>query len=147
MIKSDGKTYIESPIEGIFDIEPGSTLSEIQNAKTSIEPSVEAPTKDEDDVAVDSQLSTVYDYAIEAFESQTEQVQIVDPKFAARNAEVAALYLRIALDATSSKAKIKLDREKDDGKNKGPSTVNNNLIVADRNELLRAMLTKNIDVD
>lgn len=140
---TNDKVYIESPIEGIFDIEPGTTLSNIQ--VTAREPVATENEKDADDVVVDSQLATVYDYAIEAFEAQSEQIQTIDPKFAARNAEVAAQYLKIALDATTGKAKIKLEREKNLPINNKPGVVtnNNNIIVADRNAILRELMSFN----
>jgi metal-dependent amidase/aminoacylase/carboxypeptidase family protein len=74
--------------------------------------------------------------------------QEVDPKFSARNAEVAAQYLTIALNAVNSRVDSKFKRQKiriakqEAGT---PNTVNNNVIVADRNQLLD-MLKANMKV-
>jgi hypothetical protein len=43
-----------------------------------------------DDVLIHSQLNSVYEAAIEAYNVQQAFTQQVDPKFSARNAEVAA---------------------------------------------------------
>lgn len=140
---------IESPLEDIFDIERGSTLSTLQTPKTTEVVEYEGAGEDGDDDEdgeITGQLSTIYDYAIESFEVQHQLTQTVDSKFAARNAEVAAQYLKIALDSTESKAKIKLEKAKHRftaGKASGPSTVNNNLIIADRNEVMAALAAAN----
>lgn len=144
-MSDDNARTIESPLEDVFGIEPNSTLSTMQ-ANTGMVVHDDEPTMagdDEEDVAVTEQLGTVYDYAIESFESQHALTQTLDPKFSARNAEVAAQYLKIALDATESKAKIKSDKQKlrdAAGKAGGNGTTNNNLIVADRNEIMQALL-------
>lgn len=148
---------IESPLEGIFDIEPGTTLSTFQpernqTAVPAIEVVDDTPItdpKDEEDVQIDRQLSTVYDYAMEAFESQHTMSQTIDPKFAARNAEVAAQFLKIALDSTSDRANIKHNRKKlrlvagQPAAQINNGTVTNN-IIADRNAILK-MLKKDDD--
>ena len=101
------------------------------------------PPKDVEDQDLMNKLDAIHDAALTAYQNQTELVEIVDPKFAARNAEVAAQYLTVALNAVNLKAKVKTDREKRRGVEKaGPSTVNNNLIVTDRNALLAAILEK-----
>jgi hypothetical protein len=74
--------------------------------------------------------------------------QQVDPKFSARNSEVAAQYLNIALSATNSRAKAKYDRQKirlAQSMKDSHSTVNNNLIVADRNELLKSLFKQDFE--
>jgi hypothetical protein len=60
----------------------------------------------------------------------------------ARNAEVAAQYLNIALNAVNSRVDAKAKRQKARLAANGgaPTTVNNNVIVADRNELLKQLL-------
>ena len=79
-------------------------------------------------------MQTVYGAAMETFKGQIEIANMVDPKYAARNAEVAAQFLKIALDAAQAEDKANKDA--------GPKTVNNNLIVADRNDLLKQILGK-----
>lgn len=129
-------------LEDVFGIEPGTTISTVQPQNTQIISTDDSDTSsliNEEDQAVASQLSTIYGYAIDAFEQQTQMVQEVDPKFAARNAEVAAQYLKIALDSVETRAKIRHDKLKLKVDGGSPNTVNNNLIVADRNSILKML--------
>ncbi len=132
---SDKKT-IDTPFEELFDIEPGTTEAVIQPPAIK---DIDSPEmEDEEDKHVSKQLETVYEYAIESYEQQTNTVQSIDPKFAARNAEVAAQYLKIALDAADTRAKNKNSRKKINAallKAGTPDTLNQNLIVTNRNEL------------
>jgi len=147
----------QSPFEAIFNFEAGSTPTLKDAIKNEIEPFIDDSglskqidiTEDEqrvedriDELKTDHQLETIHTSAMEAFYQQQNMAVQVDPKFSARNSEVAAQFLTIALNATASKAKIKLDRQKQRVLNRtegGPKTVNNNLIVADRNSLLKEL--------
>jgi len=157
-----------NPLESIFNIDPGSTPvfhdihTETANqvndrASTLIDPTsgevvVRSSTPEEvelekeeriEDLHIDGQLETVHTSAIIAFEKSSRMAEEVDPKFAARNAEVAAQYLTIALNAVNSRveakykrAKVKIAKEKKDGALPRGSTV----IIMDRNALLREIL-------
>lgn len=96
---------------------------------------------DSEDLNISSKIDDVYSKAIDAFEEQTAYIQVIEPRYAARNAEVAAQYLKIALDAASVRANVKRDKRKSAGfipfANTGSG--NQNVIVADRNELLKMM--------
>jgi hypothetical protein len=130
-------TSISSPLEDIFDIESGTTEKALQLVPQSAEMASIDETE-ETEIAV--QLNTVYNYALEAFEQQTANVQTIDPKFAARTAEVAAQYLNIALSAVNTRVSNRDRREKRKGgkiENQNAENIQNNIIVADRNELLR----------
>lgn len=101
--------------------------------------------KDADDVEIERRLDEVYETALTTFQNQTAFTEIIEPRYAARNAEVAANYLNIALAAANSRAKVKSDRKRANQAfvpytNGGKTT--NNLIIADRNEIL-----KMIDID
>ncbi len=93
---------------------------------------------DPDDAETDSKIDKVYTLAIDAFNTQTEYQEIIEPRYAARNAEVAANYLSIALNAATSKARVKIDRKKAQGfipfTNQGSGSSN---IVASREDILR----------
>lgn len=136
---------IENHLESVFDIEPGTTISPIQKPapmKTEIVSTNDADTSsliNEEDKEIAQQLATIYGYAVEAFEQQTNLITEVDPRFAARNAEVAAQYLNIALNSVNSRATIRQNKLKLKVDGSTPGTVNQNLIVADRNELLRLL--------
>ena len=164
--------------ENIFNIEPGSTtifsdnfkdeVSTNERSSTLIDPTsgeiIERSSSPEEvelekeerleDLHIDGQLETVHTNAIIAFENSSRMAGEVDPKFAARNAEVAAQYLTIALNAVNSRveakykrAKIKITKEKKDGVIPNGSTV----VIMDRNALLKEILsnkeTNIIDVE
>jgi hypothetical protein len=91
-----------------------------------------------EDLKIDGQIDVIHGAAITAFEAQHRLSQEVDPKFSARNAEVAAQYLKIALDAVGTRVDSKYKRAKVRlEQHQGPRQVQNNLIVADRNALLQ----------
>ena len=131
------------PLEEILGIEAGSTLdieSEYAVAPTSATPVPAVVEKDEEDAEVDKKIDTVYEAAMNAFKNQTDYTEIIEPRYAARNAEVAANYLNIALNAAATRARVKTDRKRAStfvpfGTGGGKTT--NNLIVADRNEILK----------
>jgi hypothetical protein len=154
-----------NPLEDIFDLEPGSTpvFHDIHPSKSGVvnerasalvdpttgeiverksEPDVTELEKEEriEDLHIDAQLETIHDQAVIAFEKSARMAEEVDPKFAARNAEVAAQYLTIALNSVNSRVDAKFKRQKvrlaKNGAGK-PTTLNQNIIVADRNELLK----------
>lgn len=157
-----------SPLEKVFGFDAGSTPSIFDQGSdapivvprsTMTDPTsgeiierktTDVTTSDVDreerieELEVDGQLSKVHENAIIAFEAQNRLAQEVDPKFAARNAEVAAQYLKIALDsvherveARYKRSKVKLARDKDKSPQGG--VVNNNVIMADRNMLMQMM--------
>lgn len=102
---------------------------------------------DIEDKEISAKIDDVYSKAIDAFEEQTAYTQVIEPRYAARNAEVAANYLKIALDAAATRAKVK------EGKNKSQAFIpfNNqnsgtqNIVVADRNDLLKMMAKKDTE--
>ena len=112
-----------------------------QGTVTPLEPPIDV--KDEDDKLVEKRIDEVYDAAMGAFNNQSAFIEIVDPKYAARNAEVAANYLNIALAAANSRANVKRDRKRANqpfipySLNGGKTT--NNFVVADRNQILKMM--------
>lgn len=154
-----------NPLENVFDIEPNSTpvfhdlhpemSGQMSDRATSlVDPTTgelvprssvpEATELDKEerieDLHIDNQLESIHNNAIVAFEKSSRMAEEVDPKFAARNAEVAAQYLNIALNAVNSRVDAKFKRQKVRLAREtagSPTTVNNNVIVADRNDLLK----------
>lgn len=140
----------EDPLETVFDIQ---TSDEIKAEDTmhgvvpvdddygmaTLQPNPEGHQDDAEDLAISSKMDDVYDKALGAFEEQTAYIQVIEPRYAARNAEVAAQYLKIALDAVSTRANVKRDKKKNAQyvpfNNSGSG--NQNVIVADRNDLLK----------
>lgn len=111
-------TKITNPLDELFNTLPADmehdgdfipmsegTLAEMQGQEAP-------PEKDEEDVEIDKKVDDVYDAAIAAFNNQTAYMEVIEPRYAARNAEVAANYLNIALNAASVRAKVKGDRKK-----------------------------------
>lgn len=97
----------------------------------------EGEEKDEDDKIIDERIDAIYDAALETFQQQTEYTQIIEPRYAARNAEVAASYLTIALNAVATRAKVKGDRKRQAGFIPFAGRNQNNVVVASREEIMR----------
>jgi hypothetical protein len=97
---------------------------------------------DEEDKEITKKIDDIYDSAMEAYQNQTAYVEILEPRYAARNAEVAANYLNTALNAVSLKAKVKGDKRKTAGGfiPFANNNTTNNVVVADRNQLLRMIM-------
>jgi hypothetical protein len=131
--------YIEHPMEDVFDIEPGTTVITREEFQTT---ELVAPEDyDDKDTEIDEQLQSIYDAAMTAFADQSGLLYTGDPKFNARNMEVANAFLNTALAAVSAKSNSKQHKDKMK-KAEGPKTVNNNLIM-DRNVLLKMLKEQN----
>lgn len=143
MEKETKQKYVEHPMEEILDIEPGTTLVEYQET-----PVVEAviPTNyDDKDKEIDEKLETIYTTAMDAATDLADEIEKVEGKYKARMGEVSATMLNVALAAVREKANVKVHKDRSAPSGKpgsvgGDYTVNNNLIVADRNEVLRAFM-------
>lgn len=142
------ETVFTHPLELAFGISPGSTRIPVPSIVSNppvLDATEVAIANDEAaaaDKEIDTKLTEIYDAAMETFRSQTDMVEIVDPKFAARNAEVAGQYLNTALAAVSVKAKVKAERDKSRNAGQVAGVINNTQnVFANRNELLRSMLT------
>lgn len=133
---------INHPLEGFFEIEEGSTHLPMVQRETTLTPHVEYDSKDTE---IESQLQEVYDVAMSAFEQQFTEIEIAEGKHKALVGEMAANFLNTALAAAKEKSLLKQHKDKlslQSAKSSSPRTVNNNLVVADRNEVLRAILGK-----
>lgn len=132
---------IEHPMEGVLDIEPGTT--NVPTVQRTVEPMVKTEEYDDKDGEIEEQYQEVYDAAMGAFEGQCDEAELVEGKYKARNAEVAVQFLNAALAAAKEKGALKMHKDKQSvavGKLQGGNnTTNNNLVIADRNDLLRAL--------
>ena len=148
-----------NPLESLFDIEPGSTPT-LQTAVQAITPALpivktelspEEFDKEEriEDIQVDTQLQEIHTAAMQAFYQQHTTSQQVDPKFSARNAEIAAQFLNTALSTISTRVDAKYKRQKIRiAKKMDPSTasnVQNNVIFADRNSLMKSLFKQDFE--
>ena len=132
---------ISHPLDDIFGVEKNKTISNIQGRDVELFSDEEADKSK--DKQIDAQLDEVYDIALQAFNTQNELTQTIDPRYSARNAEVGAQYLRLALDAAAQKSNKLINNKKLRG-TKGAVDIENNGVVnnnifMDRNELLKMM--------
>lgn len=141
----DVKKY-QHPLDQVLGFQEEEQQEEDNFELVETQPQSLAPTepvpdpKDEDDIETEKRIDAVYDAAMNTFQNQMAYTEIIEPRYAARNAEVAHQFLNTALAAAATKAKVKSDRKKTNAAfvpyaNK----TTNNVIVADRNELLRMM--------
>ena len=133
------QTKFENPLDNLFEIDDSLDRDESDYEVATVQNAPTEPTeKDEEDVDTDQKIDAVYDAALEAYQNQTAMVELLEPRYAARNAEVAATYLNIALQAATSKARVKNDRKRVGQFIPGASNkITNNTIVASREEILR----------
>lgn len=135
--KKTKEVNIEHPMEKVLDLEENSTSLVVADRQSNV---VQAPSYDEKDEEIETQFQEVYDAAMEAFDTQMNDSMSIEPKYRARNQEIAVQFLNAALNAASHKSSMKQHKDKvtlDHAKNAGPKTLNQNLIVADRNEILK----------
>jgi hypothetical protein len=141
---------LSNPLDELFDtekqdlnqIEEYNQITEGELAEMAVPSEVEE--KDEEDKELDAKFDMIYDTALETFQAQTEYTQIIEPRYAARNAEVAATYLTIALNAAATRAKVKGDRKKQAAFVPYAGKTQNNVVVASREEIMRMI---SIDAD
>lgn len=139
--KKDIEVPINHPMEGILDIEEGTTMVPAVKRTTELVVSGQYDNKDDE---IDGQFQEVYDLSLEAFEQQSQEAELVEGRYKARNGEIAAQYLNIALNAAKDKATLKVNKdklslaaEKTTGTKVG---TQNNLIVGDRNDIIKALM-------
>lgn len=148
--KSDNP-MLKSPLDELFDTEQEQeqqiqTYEQITEGElAAMEEQPEPEAKDEEDIEIDGKIDAIYDAAIETFHAQTEYTQIIEPRYAARNAEVAASYLTIALNAAATRAKVKGERKRQAAFVPFANKSQNNVVVASREEIMR-MISVDADV-
>jgi hypothetical protein len=139
------EVVIEHPLEEIFDIESGTTIIPRTEKTTELVASEEYDDKDNE---IENQFQEVYDTALAAFEDQVAEIEILEGKYKARNMEVGVQLLNTALAAAKEKSGLKQHKDKTavaKGKLSGKTVNHNNLIVADRNDLLKTLMGKKED--
>lgn len=135
---------LRNPIDELFDFDKSEETNEVQEYEQVTEGELaemaappEEEVKDEEDVEIDAKIDAIYDAALETFQQQTEYTQIIEPRYAARNAEVAASYLTIALNAAATRAKVKGERKRQAAFVPYAGKTQNNVVVASREEIMR----------
>ena len=143
---------IKNPLEDVFnmresvDIEAEYGMAEV-TVQAQQPNDLPVDLKDADDTLIEERIDAIYDAAMDAYKAQQGYLEIIEPRYAARNAEVAANFLNIALSAANSRAKVKTDRKRANQSfvpyaNGGGKTTNN-IIIADRNEILKMITIDN----
>ena len=139
--KENIEVPINHPMESILDIEEGTTLVPAVKRTTELVVSGQYDNKDDE---IDEQFQEVYDLSLEAFEQQSNEAELVEGRYKARNGEIAAQYLNIALNAAKEKGSLKGNKDKlslaAEKVTTGGRTTNNNLIVGDRNDILKTLM-------
>ena len=129
---TDKEREISHPLEEVFDLEENTTVVPYKEVKTDLVPYEPFDVKDEE---LESQLQDLYDMALEAFENQQAESDTMEARFKARNAEVAAQYLKTALEAVREKRELKQHKDKITKKDSG--TGNN--ITLSRNDIIKLL--------
>ena len=96
---------------------------------------------------LENSVEDVHERAMEAFEEQVNNASIVEPRYAARNMEVAKGFLDTALEAAKVAQKDKVDEAKiaiararfNLPQVAGDLVQNKTVIIADRNEIIKAL--------
>lgn len=136
------KTELTShPMEDLLGLEAGTTLIEYQE----ITPADVVPhaAYDDKDVEIEEKLESIYTIAMGNVAVISDEMEKVEGKYKARIGEVTATMLNVALSAVREKREMKQHKDKTIMETtRGPSTVNNNLVVADRNEIMRMLRDK-----
>jgi len=103
------------------------------------------------DQEIRDDIAELYDRAVSAFDDNMDQIESMEPKYVSRAMEVSKGYLDMALDAVKLKQKQKEHADKmkiasdKAGTTQNAKTINNNIVVANRNDILRDAMNGIID--
>lgn len=132
----------DHPLENMFNITPNSTVVEV----TEVAPldQVEMNNYDAKDLEIGDQLEEIYAVAMSGATEISDGMGSLEGRYKAKSGETCATMLSVALEAVRTKANIKIHKDKL-GPTKQATQVNgnqtnitnNNLITADRNEIMR----------
>lgn len=129
---------IEHPLESVFGIESGTTIVEYQQAIPDV--SVPMPDYDEKDDEIEEKLEEIYSMALTQAQALADSMEVAQGQHVARIGEVTATMLGVALGSVREKRMMKEHKDKLSPKSRADTQItNNNLIVADRNEILKML--------
>lgn len=133
---------IEHTCETLFDIPPGTTVIEVDEPIDTVADLPECESYDDLDKDLDDRFQQVADAAMTVFTKVRQDVEEdMDPKYAARTLEVGNQYLNTALGALKERANLKRDKDKHVATSKQVTNQTNNVMIMDRNEMLKHMLS------
>ncbi len=130
------------PMEDVLGIEPNTTITEYREIVPDTP--VEMPHYDEKDDEIEYKLEEIYTIALDSASTIADEMEQVEGRYKASLAETATQSLNIALGSVREKRLLKEHKDKlqlQASKTKIPGniTTNNNLIVANRNEILKML--------
>lgn len=135
---------LSNPLDELFNTPPtpSAELQEYdqitEGELAELKSDASGPEVDPEDAVIDKKIDDVYDAALAAFNTQTAYTEIIEPRYAARNAEVAANYLNIALNAAATRARVKGDRKRNAAfVPYSNGQKQNNVVVASREEIMK----------
>lgn len=143
MIIKTEERATDHPLEELFGIESGTTM--VQYREVLPEKPVEMPTYDKKDDEIEIKLEEIYSVAMGQVSLVADEMDKVEGKYKARVGEVTATMLNVALGAVREKRMMKEHKDKLSPTHHNDSSktiTNNNLVVADRNEILRALMNR-----
>lgn len=123
---TDLEKEISHPLEEVFDIEENTTVVQYKKVRSDLVPHADF---DEKDKEIEEQLQDIYNMSLEAFENQQDESDGIEPKYRARNSEVAVLFLKTALEAIQTKSGLKQHKDKLT-KKAAPGSITNNVILS-----------------
>ena len=136
-------TKLTNPLDELFGTEqPAQQLTEYEQVTegelANLQADTPAPEVDAEDKEIDCKIDAVHDAAMQTFQNQMQYAEMVEPRYAARNAEVAATYLNIALNAAGMRARVKADRKRSSAfVPYAGSKTQNNVVVASREDIMK----------
>lgn len=135
------KELTKTPLENFFNLPPsnGEVVKKEEKPAATVVDSY-----DEKDNSIEHIYSNVHDVAMETHDRIMDDIEDIDPKYAARNYEVAAQYLNIALNAGDKRAKLKEHKDKLVTKTGKGSTTN---ILAETITINTTDLIKQLSAD
>ena len=128
---TDLEKEISHPLEEVFNLEENTTVVQYKEVKTDLVPHADF---DEKDKEIEKQLQDIYKMSLEAFENQQEESDVIEPKYRARNSEVAVQFLKTALEAIQTKSGLKQHKDKVT-KVAAPGSVTNNVVLTHKDLL------------
>ena len=132
---------IEHPLEDALNIDCCTTLTEYVEVVPDV-PVCHVAYDDKDD-EIERKIEEVYSASMNSANVLADEIEQVEGKYKARIGEVSATMLNVALGAIREKRQLKEHKDKSTTiTGNGAKTVNNNLVVADRNEILRMLQGK-----
>jgi hypothetical protein len=135
------KTKIVNPLDELFETEEQVGMIEYEQATegelAELQSDAPSPEIDAEDIEINKKIDDIYTAAYDTFQNQMAYTEIVEPRYAARNAEVAANYLNIALNAASVRAKVKNERKKQAAFVPYTGNRKDGTVVASREEIMK----------